>query len=441
MKVIYEEYPVQKLKKNCIIVEHYGDHEKVIEDAWNIMKYFLDTHNVLPNDSYYFKSDVEYNRLRRFDFSRIFIPFDFEDSEKIRELSSVLVEMDVPSYAIDWENKKVRGMKIGKFIRKNLIKGFEDNQQIIKAIDKQLSELLDYTRNGWLVISSNPCDILMPNHGNFLTCLSPDGEYVSGVLSYLATPNLIQIYTTLRDTPGEYNLFWKVYRAYAFLGRKDKFLGIINFYPNITVAESEKVFETVFKYFFPNQEFYTIRFLEKEVVEKIANHLERCACFTYFDGIYMANKKHYEELTENYNISQPKCYACGDYFTAESFIVCSDCCFYNPSVNLYYCYECGMPIPEGAAYIKDYDIAYCPYCFEELFQECSYCGEIYRKDLLTEVDGGDSMACSSCLEERCIKCVKCDAWIDDCCEHVEELEGYLCLECYGKYIKEEAVNG
>lgn len=63
------------------------------------------------------------------------------------------------------------------------------------------------------------------------------------------------------------------------------------------------------------------------------------------------------------------------------------------------CYNCGTCLDEYSAYYAPDDNSYCEHCYNDLFESCERCGEVYDSDRVSYVASERQYMCDWCREE------------------------------------------
>ena len=398
-------------------------------------------------------------RLEKWGFNRVFIPANYLNDDNFTEIIRIVKEYDSELIVNEEEllNKKLFGMKVGRYLRKILMEGIRYDKNFEKAIERQLPRLLDYTQKGYLVISNYPRDLLFPNLGNFRSCLSQDGEYRSGVISYMRSLDYLLVYFTKGDEKSRYQeMFRRVWRAYTVVGEVDesKIIAFLRTYP-LQLGENEAKYylKLIRKFFFPELSAIDFDYVyedendvdtEKFMVllsSDLANHSVLSADRTYFDGYRYAllqNNKNMGEWLKaancQFNIEKPICYTCGNFNEARDSIHCYYC--WESDKEGFTCYNCG-DFYEGEPYSWYDGEPLCQYCYEEFYFYCDSCQDILPNErcCIVRTPHGTIYLCSSCVEQDqdVWGCERCGEYYDSELMYIvydkNGNEHYLCENC------------
>jgi len=310
-----------------------------------------------------------------------------------------------------------RGTKLSK-VFKSLI---GDSQYLfeesLEDIRNEYSAIIGQKSiTGNLRISIHPYDYLTmsENNNGWRSCHSLDGEYGSGVLSYMADKCTLVAYlytednTSLRRMPDD--ILWnsKKWRALIYMN-KQRNLGVISKHYPYQFDALEKEVLDLLKTVYPGEWEMKI-----EPRKKIEEYLFDSGSLHFND---ILKSKQHKEATTLINRSKlgladvmfvggpVMCIDCGrNEVHIQGNYHCIDCCDYT------FCDRCGDTIYEDEASIQENGGIYCESCHyyvmrEEEIEEsvvCEVCGsdipdeEIELIRFTTQGEGGWRLTCHSC---------------------------------------------
>ena len=113
---------------------------------------------------------------------------------------------------------------------------------------------------------------------------------------------------------------------------------------------------------------------------------------------------------------------------------CDECGANCDEDEIYICEHCGRRVcPDCERYVERYGYSVCPNCLDELYVECTECGDYVLCDDATQDSNGD-WYCEECAEECLAECAKCGVFYNR--ENMKEVQDndtgeiyYLCNAC------------
>lgn len=114
---------------------------------------------------------------------------------------------------------------------------------------------------------------------------------------------------------------------------------------------------------------------------------------------------------------------CGGYINGGG-IVCIDCDNYIPPDDIYY-------------YVDD---PICGDCRRTNYFFCESCDNLHHNIRTREIVDLNIYVCSDCANESYVLCEDCEQYVEGY-EHIENLERYVCNECFENYMRCEDCEG
>ncbi len=282
-----------------------------------------------------------------------------------------------------------------------------------------------------VVFSLLPIDFLgASTNAKASSCYRPGGEYFNGVLTNLASPNVLVSFVENNDSPG-----YKIGRSW--------------YYVNDTVIIQGRLYGSIF----PEHHLHLRNYLEgcmggNWVVKSEAGINERVLISdgpSYIDnghGMIIVNK-HMD--TKVIRLPQPICLQCGGYMSYEMGRVSGKCGHCNEgdynysetqaeqedefvdAIPDYVCEHCGEGVHEDEVYNFD-NCTYCEQCFDDLTTVCYYCdARIWNEDSYGTSEGD---VCHGCYESEFFTCVYCEEVVHNSSKHEKENGDYICDHCF-----------
>ena len=347
--------------------------------------------------------------------------------------------------------------------------GANNFERICGLIADDLSPL---SINRHTVLSVHPCDYLeMSNIDNsWSSCHNIEsGCYMAGTLSYMCDDCSMIFYTVDKEYSGtDYYKQPKINRqVYCY---EDGVLLQSRLYPDYRDSVNSNNFRAAVQSVFAKCEnmpnIWKLKRGNKEVERYTRTHSDAKHYPDYEYSRYEATISLLEGFGDSHDhelvIGSPcYCINCGENLDDTESINCdgcngchvceecgsmcheadmyydadNDCWYCSDCVN--YCGECGCVIYPGSENYVDSACHYvCDWCYENKYDTCDRCGEIYKIDEMVIRDNGEKY-CNECVEEYFVSCDECG-----CLSHEDDMvwcgDKMLCEDCADRYEEVES---
>lgn len=268
-------------------------------------------------------------------------------------------------------------------------------------------------RQGWLVVSVNPLDIIMASEcSSYQSCHRLDGQYKGGTMQYLHDDfSLISYYY---EKPSEWRgieVPYKIYRRMVFI-RSDKRAGFLGrTYGQAIAGIDKKQVEVLAPLVGGNAE--NIQMVQQEANLDVRERYytadsfrKQVAFLDYMEqAFYVTPPAVTPDRFPKLTMQPAPCPKCSQPLPSGTRITCGNC-MGEP------CSECGKLVAEGheiaARHPTRGQLSLCPTCAERLLVHCSGCVNQHFQEALTTVeDRGTFHLCPTCLEQYTRECNTC----------------------------------
>ena len=333
-----------------------------------------------------------------------------------------------------------KGMKITKAFKR-----FKLPQDILRSFQDQASMILQKNKiSGYLTFSVNPLDFLTmsENNENWSSCMSIDGMYRRGILSYMLDNSTVICYlsdnekeeiTALNDT----EFYSKKWRMLIHFSSNKNALYCSRQYPYY----SSEILKNVKSKILDN--FYGQGVLIDDFIETLGGstrindaYLNRITKKSYYQLFDVFNDNQYcdvQYITKQkpvYYLERKSKYWDHKYESDEKFTVgtstpCLICGTWQEKEEENWC--------QYSMLCDECELVYGNCDDEETFARCYICGDVFlRTDDNYLYSGYESEpVCDYCLENKVIYCSKCGEPI------VIDWENYVYDEETGEYLSKE----
>ena len=350
------------------------------------------------------------------------------ESEKTGQLNNFLISLTIKEIK---EGKK-DGVKINKAI-KQLINDPSINDDIDTAYS-MFKQNIEF--KGKIVLSIDPNDYLTmsENKTRWRTCHAIDGEYATGMISYLCDSSSIVAYAPQKKE-GEYIINGKLlnhnskkYRVMVHLDTTERNFLINRQYPNNNEALLKHIRELleskISQFYYIENRFLVKRNININEDENINIVEESDLHYSDYKHNNIIRIKHVDHENElNFIMgSNPICPYCEVENIEESgeYFLCEKCL----QINFIICDSCRESFNENDI-LRIGDLEYCEECYCENVISCGECDENEHIDE-THITAYGFFICYTCFVSYYFCCEVCEE-----IHHHDDMEGEgVCLNCY-----------
>jgi hypothetical protein len=270
-------------------------------------------------------------------------------------------------------------------------------------------EMAKNGRDGFLSVAFDDFMTLAGDACTFNSCLRIGGEYFSGAIEYLMSPNVMVAYSKEKGTDI------KAGRTLVYL--------------NKDLIATSRMYGT----WYDSDSLYVRDIIQNKmggdwIISGCASDWVTLDGYGYLDkGLGVATKRK-GTSPEKIFIPQGICLQCGTTLD-ESEGTCSGC-----QVGTH-CSECGERIRHENDEYWVNDSVFCESCYGELAAYCEKCEETGFKEDMYETN--DGWVCKDCFNEYYTRCDHCNTIVLTRDTYaIEDRDEYVCEACYESYYGE-----